>query len=135
MQQIKGFKDIWKKKIPFIDRLLFALMLMIISGIYLGVNFIQKQVPFSEYRWWLLGTIALILLIACTEIPGGWIVKCWLTISSLMGKFIFFVFLFLVYFLVISPLFMIRNFFKRSKIKIDTNWKEPMVNKDYLNMG
>lgn len=135
MQLIRGYKEIWKRKISFADRLLFATMLLIISGIYFFINFINKEIPFSEYKWSSLAIITLILLIICTNIPGSWFIKCWLMISSTIGKIIFGILLFLVYFLLISPIFILRNLFGKSQNKTASNWEEPMINKDYLNMG
>jgi hypothetical protein len=134
MQLIKGYKDLWNKKISLRDRLLFALVLLIVGSIYFWSNFIRKDIPFGNYQWYVLLTITIILLIACTPTPGGWIVKLWLMISSTIGKLVFAIILFLVYFLIISPLFILVNLF-RKKDKSGTGWKEPMLNKDYLNMG
>lgn len=119
------------------DRLTFLGILAIMSLIIFVYKSYFKQGSNDEWMIPFCGITGFILLGLLFSKFGNGLLRTWMSISTILGSTIFMVLLFLVYFLFLSPVFIIVNAFKRkSKTSIKTNW---MISDggyhDYKKMG
>ncbi len=130
------FQSIWAKKIRIIDRFYFSLILLVLAVLYYRSRYISVHVPFTEYQWEVYTILFFLVSFIVIDFWGDFILKCWLTVSGLVGKLIFYGLMIIVYFLILSPVFFIVHLFTKKKEETSSNWSKKMyINKDYQNMG
>ena len=68
---------------------------------------------------------------------GSFFIRVWLSVASLKGQMIFLSLQSIIYFLILSPVIVIKKLIvKKSKLVLETNWeKEVYSNRDYTKMG
>ena len=136
MQLINFLKNIWSKNITIKDRLLFSLVLMGLSILFFYFMYFKNAIPFTEFQWEFYVLMAFLLSFVVIDFWGNFVIRIWLSISGFIGQIIFFVLLVLVYYLILSPIFLLVNLFRKKKTNINSNWTDKVyINKDYQSMG
>jgi hypothetical protein len=136
MQLINHFKNTWMKPVKTKDRFQFSLVLLVLLVIYYYSRYIKHHIIFNEYQWEVYTLLIFLVSFVVIDFWGNYIVRLWLTISGTFGKLIFGLLLLLVYFLILSPLFLVVNAFSSKRIAKKTNWTNKVyLNKDYNSMG
>lgn len=136
MQPINFFKNIWSKDIKVKDRLYFSLVLMGFSLLYFYSLISKQKIAIVEFQMEFYVLAAFLFSFVLLDFWGNLILKLWLTVSGVIGQIIFFSLLVLVYYLILSPIFILVNLFKKKKDNAQSNWTSNIyINKDYQSMG
>ena len=136
MKMIDFFKEVMARPISRKDRIQFVLVLIAFAAIYFYLKYFKKEIPFADYDFKVYGVLIILASIAVFKIIGNTIIRCWLIISGVIGKIIFSVILFVVYFVFLVPVFKSIQMFTKSKKKSNSNWElNTPANSDYKSMG
>jgi uncharacterized membrane protein len=136
MMLIDFFRNTWSKKIRTKDRFFFSLVLLVVMVFYFQSRYIQHGVSYTEYRWQVVTVLGFLVSFVVVDFWGNYILRLWLTVSGLFGKMVFFLCMFLVYFIILSPVFIVARFFKKKESAVQSNWSQKIyINKDYQSMG
>jgi len=136
MQLIDDIKNIWKRDIKVKDRLSFSLVLTGLLAIYYYSRYTKLHVPFMEYQWEVYALISILVSFVLINFWGNFILRIWLTIAGIVGKIMNIIIFFVLYFVILTPIFIIRNQFLRKKKLTETNWTSKMyINSDHFKMG
>lgn len=136
MQLISFFKNTWSRDIKVKERLYFSLVLMALSLLYFYTLYSKKAIVVSELQFEFYVLAGFLFSFVLLDFWGNFILRLWLTVSGLVGQTIFFILLVLVYYLVLSPIFIMVNLFRKKKINLSSNWTGNIyLNKDYQSMG
>jgi hypothetical protein len=136
MQMIRFYKDTWSKKITWKDRSLFGLMLLLITGYYFYSIIFRKYEILGDHLPELFGSIGLIFTIVFIRPIGNFLLKLWFCISGTFGQIVFFIIQFIVFYLILCPVYMVVNLTRKKNISKDSNWSaDPNRNTNYKNPG
>ncbi len=136
MMLIRFYKNIWNKSISRKDRILFGLMFLLLSGFYFYSLIITQKEPVINHLVELFSFGGFILLIVFIRQIGNFIIKTWLSISGSVGQIIFLIIQFIVFYVILSPVYMIINLMKVKKKPMNSNWSSnPHRNMNYKNPG
>lgn len=136
MQLINFYKKIWIKRINLKDRLLFGLMLTLISGFYFYTVIFRRHESVWDHLIELGVCTGSILLILVVKFIGNMVFKIWLSVSGTFGQVIFFIIQFVVFYLILSPVYILVNLAKKKNRSTHSNWSiNPHRNTNYKNPG
>ncbi|MBL0340098.1 MAG: hypothetical protein IPP71_03765 [Bacteroidetes bacterium] len=118
------------------DRFYFSLVVLLLAGWYCYTQYFKNAIPIAEYPVQLYMVPLVLLAIVLFKIPGNFVLHLWLVTATIIGQIVFSVFLFIMYFLLLSPLFMLIGYFTKKQVNPDSNWSSTKyINNDYQNMG
>jgi len=133
---ISFYRNIWSKKITWKDRVLFGTMLLLITGYYFYSLFFKKDELLSVHLTELFCLPALILVIVLVKPLGNFILKLWFCISGSFGQLMFFIIQFVVFYVALSPVYILLNLVKKKNRSEISNWSvNPPKNTNYKNPG
>ena len=133
---IDFFREVMARPINRKDRIQFVSVLLAFAGIYFYLKYFKKSIPFEDYDFKVYGVLAILTSIAVLKTLGNIVIRCWLLISGMIGKIIFSIILFVVYFVFLVPVFKSIQIFTKRKKESNSNWElNTPANSDYQSMG
>ncbi len=133
---IDFFREVMARPISRKDRMQFVMVLGAFSGIYFYLKYFKKGISFEDFKSQMYVILVILTLIISFKVFGNTVIRCWLFISAIIGKIIFNILLFVVYFVFLVPIFKITKMFTKRKTESNSNWElKAPVNSDYQSMG
>lgn len=122
MKLINFYKNIWMRPVSLKDRLLFCLMIVLASGLYLYSKLDALSQSLNEHLFEFICILGLILLIAFIRPVGKFIIRLWLSVSGTIGQVVFMALLFIVFYVFLSPVYILFNLIKKKDLRMSSNW-------------
>jgi hypothetical protein len=133
---INSIKERWNKPINRKERLVFSWILLFLYCICSYKVFFMPGFPFGYLHIILLSGLILIVSSFFFKRLGIQVYRSWATVRMLLFNLFFLMIEVLIYFLILTPVFLILDRFKNKTGKMNTNWSEKQyINQDYKKMG
>ncbi len=135
-QMIDSIKTHWKKLIIRKERLNFLWVVFLLYVAFLCKMFYKTKWPFGSYHVILVAGLVFIVLSLYFERLGLLVYRLWTALTRLIFNAVFVFIEIVIYFLFLTPVFLILTFFKDNTGKLKSFWStRQYINRDYKKMG
>ncbi len=136
MPLINFYNNIWKRRVSLKDRILFGLMFLLLFTLYFYTAILRNKHPWDLYLVEIISVVCLILFILAVKPFGSFVIRLWLCISGTIGRIVFFIVQLMLFYLILSPVYVLINLTKKKNNQKTSNWEmNPHKNTNYRSPG